>query len=265
MYLKRVLVAGMAAMALMAGAVDAQTPNPAASMLDSVDVLNGRSGTSGAMTVSYNLSGVASLTVTPLTPTRTALNAIAQVGTIRVLCSYTNWDVSLRFTNGGQLKTTPPGSGSTPVTPGVTPPSLGSALRNVSGDSVIILVMVGIQQQSGGTVGTVVLKSTDITKAVDVNNAISMAKAIGGTAPFSTNTFTPNNTATGRTGNQIATSGFPATTETAADAVVFFVNAGLNYTGTPPAGTPLTPSNTPSGNPDGVYTETITATLLASF
>jgi len=269
--LKKILVAGLAVVGTVA-AVNAQVTSPDT-------VVNGNND----LTISYEVILLAELNVTPFTLSPSALLThdpatltVGTLGQIVVKCTYDKWDVRLAFANGGFL--TLEGTG-TPSGPdglgGTTPPIAGDRLK-VSGTPKRLLVYGNLS----GATAPVNLAADDVST---IYPAISLAKVASTTGFGAGSSALINGEVDGRAVGVIATDGFASTGE--GTTRQFFVNAGLHLAGAQddvwdygadgvPGGTgvdedtlvtPASAAETVAGNKPGVYSETVTVTLLAAY
>jgi len=184
-------------------------------------------------------------------------NIQGSLATVDVICTRSNWDVTLIFENGGYLV-----SGGTYVPPvtcdgwnpldGPCNPSAGGTtgakkLKSKVGavvDTHQVVVAVGVGGVTGSDTG---ITPANLGTAKTAATAISLAKYIG-TRLGAATTFDGTTT-----GTSIATSGFPGADATKTTRL--WINAGLA----------LGANDVLVGNEDGTYEEKVTVTLVASY
>jgi len=202
------------------------------------------------LSVSYEVVLLAEIKVTPtagvlkdnslLVNPSALVSATPNLGTVNVKTNYNAWDVVVNLTNGGLLKA---GYG----------PSAKTLLANAAGDSAWLNVVIYALGNNNTPISASVVDLTDtlkiLTRAEDPA-VISFADVIGNAISGS---FAP----TDQAGSDIANDGFAMPIAAYIDSgITFGVCAGFN----------LGPDGKIVGaNDEGVYSETLTFTLAATF
>jgi len=236
MNFRKILAVAMVAVFGVVGMVSAQgTPISDNKIPDPV---------TGTMSVSYEVNLIAEMTIVDRdlkdaaisTDTASRAVQVGTAGTIKVITNYPAWDILLDLTNEGNLVSVDPNTWVETKLQKLD--SNGDPDGDVELD--IVIAARPLAGASGPNIGATRIASGD------KDDTISFAEVIGTTLGA-----TPIHTG-GRSGNAIKDNGFAATNATSG--VDFIVNVGLALDG-----------GSVGGNSNGIYSETLTFTLVAEY
>jgi len=241
MSIRKIIAVGMVAVFGVVGMVSAQV------IADSENELASRTDVSQSMTVTYEVSSIARLTVTPFTISKANLVANdpeditdwdGVLAVIQVVCTYDNWDVGVTFANSGKLTDPTTASG-----------GFGGggarALKNDEKDEIVLKAAVVLLD---GSSNTAIASSCVAIKPAGNKSERSFAALLGGALSGDID---------GRDVDDVESDGFgPTSNETIG--LRFALKVGMHYDGE-------ADGERVTGNPDGTYSETVTVTLYAAY
>ena len=261
MSLRKIFAVGCVVVLGTVGMAVAQLPDIVIDIDD--NVLIGARAQTGQVELSYTVLSTATMAVTAgtnlandqllLPLLNTGVAPMGGAATVNVQTNFSNWDVLLTLENGGFLATTDPETWERRY------------LRTTGGTSALCTLDIVIALRPAGPVGAsgparsvaVVGKHGADSLIADgtygTPYTISFAELLG------TKGWTGN--VDGRNAAAVLNNGFAGGTEaSSANGITFTVSAGLGAAATSPVA-----ATRPTGNPDGVYTETLRFNMLASY